>query len=585
MKKKINKAQTNYSFTVLRKRLLAVIIAIAFIFCLLAGRFCYIQLIWQDKLLSLAVDQWTREIPVVAERGDITDRNGRVLAGNSLTYSVFVRSRAVEDKAGTAKILSSVFSLNEEEIYTRILSSGVSEFAAVRGADKSLIEQLSAYTLSGVYYARDNSRIYPYGDMLCSVLGFTSSDGAGVSGIEKYYDKYLKGEDGELLYETDLVGVDLEGSVARYVPAENGYNIALTVDYDIQAVAERVMRQAYEESSPVSASCIVLDPQTFEILAMAQYPSYNLNDVPRDEAELLNSLSRLSLVCDIYEPGSTFKVITAAADIEEWLGGNSAAYSPTRVFSSAGTRSVDGTTIKCWTSHANGRHSGQTLAEALNNSCNPCFVDMALSLGKDTFYKYLSAFGFGKETGVDFSGEALGMLLPSSALRDCDLARIGFGQSVAVSGIQLACAVASAVNGGYYYTPHLVKRIYDDYGYTCSEVEPALKCRTVSEEASAILASMLEGVVSEGSGKKAYIEGYKVGGKTGTAQKYEDGRIAAGKYVSSFVGFFPSDNPQYLCLVVIDEPQGAYYGSTVAAPLAREIFQGIIDSKGIEPFE
>lgn len=564
---------------------MAIIIAIAFLFCFLAGRFFYIQLIWQDKLLSLAVDQWNREVPVIAERGNITDRNGKVLAGNRLTYSVFVRSRAVEDKRSTAKALASVFSLNEEEVYSKIISSGVSEFALVRGAEKGLIEELSSYTLSGVYYARDNSRIYPYGDMLCQILGFTSSDSAGVSGIEKYYDKYLSGTDGELMYETDLVGVDLEGAVAEYIPAENGYNVALTIDYDIQAAAERVMLQAYNEYSPSSASCIVLDPQTGEILALAQCPSYNLNSVPRDDEETLNSLSRSALICDIYEPGSTFKVITAAADIEEWLSGNYAAYSPTRVFSSAGTRSVDGTTIKCWTSHANGRHSNQTLAEALNNSCNPCFVDMALALGKDIFYKYLSAFGFGAETGVDFYGEALGMLLPSSALRDCDLARIGFGQSIAVSGLQLACAAASAVNGGYYYTPHIVKRIYDSYGYVYSEVKPQLKNRTVSEEASAILAELLEGVVSEGSGKKAYIEGYKIGGKTGTAQKYENGRIAAGKYVSSFVGFFPSDNPQYLCLVVVDEPQGAYYGSAVAAPLAKEIFKGIIDSKNIQPYE
>lgn len=563
----------------------AVIIAAAFIFCLLTGRFFYIQLIWRDKLLSLALDQWTREVPVVAERGEITDRNGKVLAGNSLTYSVFVRSRAVTDKAGTAKALAEIFSLDEKAVYNKIVSSSVSEFAVVKKADKASIEKLSALSLDGVYYSRDGSRVYPYGSLLCQTLGFTSSDGSGVSGIEKYYDKYLTGTNGEIMYETDLVGVDLEGAVASYIPAENGYNITLTIDYSVQLAAEKAMEETYAEYSPSSAACIVIDPQTFEILALAQYPAYNLNDVPRDDSETLNSLSRNTLVCDIYEPGSTFKIVTAAADIEEWLGGNTAAYSLTRVFSSAGTRSVDGTKIKCWTSHANGRHSGQTLAEALNNSCNPCFVDMALALGKDTFYKYLSAFGFGKETGIDFSGEALGMLLPSSALRDCDLARIGFGQSIAVSGLQLACAAASAVNGGYYYTPRLVKRITDSYGYVLEENTTELKNRTISEKASEILAELLEGVVSEGSGKKAYIEGYKIGGKTGTAQKYENGKIAAGKYVSSFVGFFPSDNPQYLCLVVVDEPEGAYYGSAVAAPAAKKVFQGIIDAKGMEPYE
>lgn len=225
-------------------------------------------------------------------------------------------------------------------------------------------------------------------------------------------------------------------------------------------------------------------------------------------------LSRNRIVCDIYEPGSTFKVVTAAADIEESLQGNPNAFSTSYVFSSSRTRTVDGTTVKCWSNHANGKHCNQTLADALNNSCNPCFTDIALSLGKETFYDYLSAFGFGKATGIDYSGEAIGMLLPESAVRDCDLARIGFGQTVAVSGLQLACATAAAVNGGYYYTPHLVKSIYASDGYVLSEVEKSLKNRTVSEKASSTLAAMLEGVVRDGSGKKAYIEGYRVGGKT-----------------------------------------------------------------------
>ncbi|MBS5022694.1 MAG: hypothetical protein KH054_06025 [Firmicutes bacterium] len=451
--------------------------------------------------------------------------------------------------------------------------------------DKSAVEKLAAESPDGVYYSRDNTRIYPKGDALCQVLGFTSTDNSGTTGIEKYYNKYLSGKNGELLYETDLVGINLEGAVAAYLPAEDGMNVQLTVDYGIQSVAESALKRVAETYSPVSAECIVLDPNNFEILAMANYPAYDLNDVPRDETELLNSLSRNRIVCDIYEPGSTFKVITAAADIEENLRGNRNAFSTSYIFPSSRTRSVDGTTVKCWSNHANGKHCNQTLSDALNNSCNPCFTDIALSLGKDTFYDYLSAFGFGKTTGVDYSGEALGMLLPESAVRDCDLARIGFGQTIAVSGIQLACATAAAVNGGYYYTPHLVKSIYASDGYVLNEAGKSLKNRTVSERASSTLASMLEGVVRDGSGKKAYIEGYRVGGKTGTAQKYEDGHIAAGKYVSSFVGFFPADKPQYLALVIIDEPQGAYYGSTVAAPCAKEIFEGIISLKNIQPYQ
>ena len=391
----------------------------------------------------------------------------------------------------------------------------------------------------------------------------------GVSGIEKEYDKYLKGKNGEILYETDLVGIDV-GDNILYKEGEAGLDIALTVDYKIQTLCERVMAEAVETYRPKGAECLVLDLSSFEILAMASLPSYDLNDVPREDSALLSALSRNGIVSNSYEPGSTFKVITAAADIEEHLRGNPNAFSTSYVFPASRTRSVDGTTVKCWSDHSNGKHSHQTLKEALNNSCNPCFTDIALSLGTDCFYSYLSKFGFGGVTGIDFPGEALGMLLPASAVRGCDLARIGFGQTIAVTAIQLACAVGAAVNGGNYYVPHLVKKIGS------KEIEKELKSNPISEKTSEILRGMLEGVVSEGSGKKAYIEGYRIGGKTGTAQKYENGRLALGKYVSSFVGFYPADAPKYLTLVIIDEPQGAYYGSVVAAPCAREIFRGII---------
>ena len=306
--------------------------------------------------------------------------------------------------------------------------------------------------------------------------------------------------------------------------------------------------------------------------------------MPRNDPEKLNQLSRNNLISDIYEPGSTFKVLTSAANIEEHLRGNSNAFSSSYIFNGSRTRTVDGTKIKCWSDHSNGKHSNQTLAEALNNSCNPCFTDIALALGKDKFYDYLSAFGLGNVTGVDFNGEALGMLVPRSLVRDCDLARIGFGQTVAVSGLQLACATAAAVNGGKYYTPHLLKSVVMVDGKT-EEYRPVVKYNPISEKASSMLASMLEGVVKEGSGKKAYIEGYKVGGKTGTAQKYEDGHIASGKYVSSFVGFFPADKPQYLALIIVNEPEGTYYGSAVAAPVAKDIFEDIIRIKNLQPCE
>ena len=569
--------KNDYSISVLRKRLFAICIAITFLFCFLCGRFFYVQVLWQETLTARALDQWMREIPLVAERGLIVDRNGEVLVENDTAYTVYARANAVKDKDRTATALSQALNIDRATLLEKLNTVKASEITVAKRIGKEAIANLTENALSGVYYSRDNLRRYLYGELLCQVLGFTSSDNVGSTGVEKYYDKYLSGKNGELLYQTDLVGVDLKGAVAAYRPAEDGLSLQLTVDVRMQQIVENALRKVAQEYSPVSAECILLDPNTFEVLALANYPSYDLNNVPRDDISLLNALSRNRIVCDIYEPGSTFKVVTAAANLEEWLCGNRSAFSPSYVFPSGRTRLVDSTTVKCWNNHANGRHCNQTLADALNNSCNPCFTDIAMSLGTETFYKYLSAFGFGGTTGLDFSGEALGMLLPEGAVRGCDLARIGFGQTVAVTGIQLACATAAAINGGKYFTPHIVKKIYAADGYTETSVEASFKRQVISEKASKTLAEMLEGVVANGSGKKAYIEGARVGGKTGTAQKYENGRIAAGKYVSSFVGFFPANAPKYLALVIVDEPQGAYYGSVVAAPCAGEIFQGLID--------
>lgn len=581
----MNIKQRDFSLSVLRKRLFAVIAAITFLFCLFLMRFFYIQVIWEDDLNARAIDQWTREIPVSAGRGNIYDRNGELLAGNVAAYSVYARANAVTDAENTATLLAGTLGLSYDDVLKKLTDGSRSEIVLVKRAEKSVVERIEGADLAGVYYARDDKRFYPHGSLACQVLGFTSYDGAGSTGIEQYYDSYLAGEKGEILFETDLVGVDLEGATAAYIPGTDGLDLRLTLDYRIQSIAEEAMGKALSEYSAKAARAIVLDPSDFSVLAMVNLPSYDLNDIPRNDLSALNALSRNALVSDVYEPGSTFKIVTAAANIEESLRGNPNAYALNRIFSSSRTRTVDGTTIRCWSDHANGKHSNQTLAEALNNSCNPCFVDIALSLGKETFYDYLSAFRFGRATGLDFSGEAIGMLLPESTLRDCDFARIGFGQTIAVTPLQLACAAAAAVNGGYYYAPRLVDAIVTKEGAVVEQTQPALVGRMVSEEASRILSSMLEGVVRDGSGKKAYIEGYRVAGKTGTAQKYENGHIAQGKYVSSFIGYFPADEPQYLALVIVDEPQGSYYGSTVAAPCAKEIFEGIIGLLQLPPSE
>ncbi len=559
-------------------------LAITFIFFIILARLLYVQIAWGSDLVLRATDQWNREIPVVASRGIISDRNGAVLAGNRTTYSVFLRPNAVVNKEYTATVLSGIFSIDPKTILDKLQSGKVSEITVARQVNKDCIEKLVECDLPGVYYSRDNSRQYTFNDALCQVLGFTANDGTGLSGIEKYYDNILAGVNGEITYTTDIVGNETADPVVVYSEAKNGSEIRLTVDIDIQLAAEDAMKSVYTSSGAKAVSCVVLNPQNFDILALVNYPSYDLNDVPRDDKEILNAYSRNGIVSDIYEPGSTFKVVTAAANLEEYMRGNSKAFSPSYIFNGSRTRTVDGTKIKCWSDHSNGKHSNQSLADALNNSCNPCFTDMALSLGSETFYEYLQAFGFGNVTGLDFNGEALGMLVPQTAVRDCDLARIGFGQTVAVTGIQLACAVAAAVNGGNYYTPHLMKNVISSEGKTLSEYKPLLKNKVISEKASSTLAAMLEGVVTEGSGKKAYIDGYRVGGKTGTAQKYEDGHVAQGKYVSSFCGFFPANKPEYLALIIVDEPQGTYYGSAVAAPVAKEIFEDIIKIKNIERY-
>ena len=561
------------------------IAAITFLFCLFLGRFFYVQLVWERELIARAVDQWTRELPVSPERGNIFDANGELLAGNTAAYTLYARANAVRDAEKTARALSSLLPLSYESLLTKLSDRSSSEIVLLRRAEKETVAAVEGTNLQGIYYARDNRRVYPYGALGCQVLGFSSSDGAGLTGIEKQYESYLAGTKGEILYETDLVGVEIEGTGASYIPAEDGLDVTLTLDVRIQSLAEEVMARALEEHGAKAARCVVLDPSDFSVLAMVNLPSYDLNDIPRGDAAQLNTLSRNALVSDAYEPGSTFKIVTAAANIEEYLRGNKSAYSPQTVFSSSRTRNVEGSTIRCWSDHKNGKHANLTLAGALNNSCNPCFVDIVLALGKETFYDYLEKFRFGSATGIDFSGEAIGMLLPESTLKNSDLARIGFGQSIAVTPLQLACAAAAAVNGGYYYAPRLVKSISSEDGAVYLEFGKRLLCRTVSEETSEILSSMLEGVVKEGSGKQAYVEGLRVAGKTGTAQKYENGHIAAGKYVSSFVGYFPADDPRYLVLVIVDEPQGSYYGSTVAAPCAGEIFRGIAETihfKGVE---
>lgn len=577
----MKKFNNYFSISVIRKRLFVLICAVTFIFLFIFGKTFFVTVVEGEFLREKAIDQWTRELPVKAVRGTITDKNGVVLVGNSGTYCVYVRTRCVLNPQRVAKILSDIFNLDYNTLYEKICKKSTSEITVCRQCDDKTIDILREQEIDGVYFAPDNTRVYPFNEMLCQTLGYTSVDGTGQSGIEKYYDRYLRGTDGEILYECDLVGKDVSGKKPAYVAAVDGLSLRLTIDSDIQQICENETAKAMVQFSPKSAKILVMEPSTGKILALSQRPSFDLNDIPREDTDLLMSESRNELIVDSYEPGSTFKIITASANIEEYFSGNSNAFSLDHIFSSSRFRFVGGKNIKCWSTHAGGKHSNENLALALNNSCNPIFVDIALSLGKSKMYEYINKFNFGKTTGIDFQGEALGMVLPESSVTDGDLARIGFGQTIAVTPLQLSAAVSAAVNGGIYYKPYLVEEIYSDK-QTVSKFYPTATQRVVSEKTSRTIAGYLEDVVANGSGKQAFISGYRVGGKTGTAQKYENGHISAGKNNMSFIGFFPANNPKYLALVVIDEPVGGAYGSTVAAPICKNVFNQIINIKNIK---
>lgn len=565
-----------------KKRLFAVFIATTFIFVVIFFKVFYIQIIWGKKLQAKALDQWTRDLPLTALRGNITDRNGVVLATSETSFTVYLRAKNIDDCEKVATVLSEVLDLDYEKVLKKTKDKSSSEVTIKKQISLEAANKIRSYDLNGVYFAEDSSRVYNYGDFLSQILGFTSIDNVGQIGIEAAYDKYLKGIDGQILTQTDLIGKELEDKSIIYLPGMQGLDVRLTIDFNIQFVLENLLEQIMVAHGAKGARSIVINCKTGEILAMASKPSVDLNDLPRNDLSALMQGTKNLLITDVYEPGSTFKVLTAAANLEEYKKGNKNAFSPSYVFNNSSVRYVDGGKISCWTKHTGSKHYNQTLADALSNSCNPCFTDIALSLGKDVLYAYLGAFGYGNTLGIDLAGEQSGILVPKNSVTNGDLARIGFGQSIAVTPLQLAFATAAAVNGGKLMTPYLVDSILDENGNVVKKNYPSIKSKPISAETSALLAEMLEGVVTNGSGKLAYIDGYRVGGKTGTAQKYENGVIARGKNVASFVGFFPANDPLYLCLMIVDEPQGVSYGSQVAAPYVKLVFEQIIAYKNIQ---
>ncbi len=561
------------SHITLKRKLPAVLALVVFLFLLLAGRLFYIQIIDGIGLQTLALGQWMRDLPFRAERGDIVDRNGTVLASSQTSYTVYVRPNDLKEHDKVAKAIASATGAGFDEVYKKVIKSGVSEVRVATGLTKNEMLAVSAYGFDGVYFAEDATRYYNYGNFATQLLGFTNADGVGQSGIEQYYDVYLKGTDGASYTQTDLIGRELDDNVTSYLAPIKGMTAKLTIDFKLQSFAEKAVNDAVLTYSPRSASCLMMNAYTGEILAMASAPTFDLNDIPRNDLSLLLAGAKNLLVTDVYEPGSTFKILTSAIGIGTGVIKDSY-YCP-------GYKVVDGQRIKCWRSIG---HGSQDFAHGIMNSCNCVFMDIALSAGTATMYDYFEKFGLMRKTGVDISGEGKGILLAEESVKTVDIARIGFGQAIAVTPLQLATAVASVINGGKLVTPYVLDSIYSEDGKLAYRNTPVVVNTTVSESTSAAMREYLYGVVEEGGGKNAYVEGYRIGGKTGTAQKYKDGAIDRGAYVSSFIGFTEINGERILCLMIVDEPQGyVYYGSIVAAPYVGQIFRSTFAYYDVAP--
>ena len=556
------------------KRLPAVLLLVVFLFVAVFIKMFAVIILDGGKLQMKAIDQWLRDLPTDAPRGSILDRNGNVLASTSTRYNLYVRPSATSDKPAVAKLLSNVFGYDYEKTLEKI-SKRTSEVTVATQVTKEQLNTVYESGLSGIYYSEDNHRYYPYGDFMTQVLGFCSTDGFGQTGLEAYYNKYLTGVNGQIMTETDLIGKEL-GAGTYYLPSIPGMNVITTLDSGIQRIVDGAIAKAVAMFKPKGVACIVMDYDTGGVVALSEYPSFDLNNVPRDDLEALFLHSKSNIVSSVYEPGSTFKILTAAAALD------AGKVTVSDRFYCAGSRTVDGKRIRCWKAKG---HGSINFAEGVEGSCNCVFMDSALRMGTEQFYNYLRNFGLTKKTGIDMTGETSGIFIAQDAVKTVALARIGFGQAVAVTPIGLISATSAVMNGGKKVTPHLLSGVKDINGNTVGNTGiTSSGGQIISQNTSDTMRTLLESVVTTGSGKGAYVPGYRVAGKTGTAQKYANGAIASGKYISSFLGFSLSEGANYAVLFIVDEPSGyMYYGSQVAAPLVGEIFASMFDYLGIEP--
>lgn len=576
-----------------KKRLLIMLVSFTLIFAALIVRLGYIQLIWGRELQEKAAGQWTRGLAVYPQRGMIKDRNGNILAQSASSETIAARPSQIIDPKGVAAILAPILELDEKELYEK-LSDRKSSFVWIkRQVPRDIANEVRALGIKGIDFTEEPKRYYPNRELAAHVLGFTmkyaeGDDGLkGQEGIELYYDKYLKGLPGKIVKETDARGREMPNNVDRYIPPIDGLDVELTIDQVIQHFTEKAVEDAMEKYNANKVYAIVMDPNTGEILAMANRPGFDPNEPPRELGyEGMQDLVKNFLAKENMDPGSTFKVVTASAALD------SGVMTLDNTFDCPGFRVIEGSErIKC---HKAGGHGHQSFSEAVENSCNPAFVDMSMKLGKDQLYKYIEDFGFGQKTGIDINGEAQGIVIPREAVKNLDLARIGFGQSISVTPLQLITATSAVINGGNLMKPYIAKALTEtklnretgeEYRHVVKEIEPQVVRQVISKETSNAMTEILEGVVENGSGANAYIPGYRVGGKTGTAQKYgEDGKIVQGKHIASFIGFAPADDPKVIVFFGVDEPQVAVdFGSVVAAPYVQMILEDTLPYLGVEP--
>lgn len=571
--------------TMQNNRIKLIFLIVVLVFIIIIIRVFCLQVVEYRKLNTLAENLWSRNLPVGADRGRILDRHGKVIAGNVTTSSLVLIPNQIKNKDEVSKNLAEVLGVTYDEMYKHVSKKVSIERVHPEGRDLSyeISEKINNYKYDGVYLLKETERYYPYKETLSHVIGYVGIDNQGLSGLELLYDKYLTGTNGSIKYFSDGKGKKLVLPEIYETPTP-GMDINLTIDLDLQLILENELTNAEKKYNVEGAIGIVMDPKTGEILAMSNRPTFDPTNYQNYSIETIN---RNLAIWSSYEPGSTFKILTVAAAVNE---GKINLFEDT--YFDTGSIRVDGGVLHCWKHKGHGQ---QTFLEVIENSCNPGFVVMGNKLGKETLFDYIYRFGFGKKTGIDLNGEGKGILFDLEKVGPLELATTSFGQGVSVTALQQVEAVSAIINNGNMYTPFVVKSISDyETGTIIKETKPNLKGKNlIKEESSKLVRYALESVVANGSGHNAYIEGYRIGGKTGTAQKVgQDGKYMVGNYILSFIGFMPADEPKYVVYIALDGAKGVtQYGGTASAPIAKNIFNGIInlydlkESKDVMPKE